>query len=76
MKILNICNQLRVALKHSALALAVGAAVTFGASPSAHANLTYTFTGTGAGNSTPNMEGWTPVFGAGWAKYDWWGVGR
>ncbi len=75
MKILTICNQLRVALKHSALALAVGAAVTLGASPSAHATLTYTFTDLGppAGPQVPNMEGWTSVFGANWAKYDWWG---
>ena len=73
MKILNLCNQLWVATKHSALAIAVGAAVILGAGQSAHANLTYTFTGTGADNDTPNLEGWTLVHSAGWAKYSWWG---
>ncbi len=68
MKILNICNQLRVALKHSALALAVGAAVTFGAGPSAHASLAYTFD---SPNETPNLEGWTLLHSATWAKYEW-----
>ena len=38
MKIITICNQLRVALKHSAHALAVGTAVMFGVGPSAHAS--------------------------------------
>ena len=69
MKILTICNQLRVALKHSALALAVGAAVTFGASPSAHAStITYDF----ANPPSPNMEGWTSVYGEIWDNNSSW----
>ena len=76
-KLFNICNQLWVvALKQSALAFAVGAAVTLGAAPSAHANLTYTFTDLGHPDPNavviPNLEGWTLLHSAGWAKYDWW----
>jgi autotransporter-associated beta strand protein len=77
MKIHNICNHLQVALKRSALALALGAAVTFGASPSAHANLTYTFVDLGNPPPNeviiPNKEGWTLIHSAAWAKYVWWG---
>ena len=68
MKILTICNQLRVALKHTALALAVGAAVVLGADPSAHAStITYDF----ASPPAPNMEGWTSEFGNIWDNNDY-----
>ncbi len=70
MKILTICNQLRVALKHTSLALAAGAAVVLGAGPSAHASTTtYDF----ADPSAPNMEGWTSVYGSIWDNNSEWG---
>ncbi len=48
-----ICNHLRVALKHSALALALGAAVIFGNGPTAQAAVTYDF--------STGLQGWTQI---------------
>ena len=53
MNINRICNRLRVALKHSALAVAMGAAVIFGTEPSAKAAITYDF--------DTDQQGWMPV---------------
>ena len=73
MEKLNHINHLSGALKRFALSLAVGAAVVFGVSQSAHAaTLTYNFVDVGDPAVT-NMQGWTSVFGTIWAKYDWWG---
>ena len=72
MKMDKLSNPFRVALKHSSLALAVGAAVLCGAASSVNAaSITYTFPDFGDPTGA-NMEGWTSVYPANgdlWADY-------
>jgi hypothetical protein len=63
-----IGSHLRAALKNSALALTLGAAVFFGSGPPANAAMSYDF--------STGLQGWTKIYpttGDLWANYDGWG---